>query len=157
MEGLILSLREGFQITFQDDFTSKFRRLDYYFDKESKMCCSSNVCYLLIKGQRIPKDRQLAIEQNISNINKYPERFVWLPKNTLVQEIELIDRFVLEKNCPQLGSSNFHDDIEKFKQLLYASGLRDDWLHFRDDAYMNLVRNWAHENDVKLDFESIFY
>lgn len=124
------------------------------FDKVSK---TTLVYYLPDSGKIdiILHDNSIAYFDNYED-EDIPTNAIFLPSKFEINEYEIMEDFVHTIKDDEVfeelrNALSGREAIANFKQQIKQLGIKDDWLAFRNNAFMDLAREWCNWN--KLDWE----
>ena len=136
------SPKEGLELVLEDYFEQGLRLIDVYFDRQEKCCLLVDANGLLDTEGHDHYLRQI--------IDENPGRYVRLPQSYPSRELQLMEEFVYEHDCPILSPSGFRNSISEFYDKVRKLGLESEWLNFRENYYLIKFRCWADRNDIDI-------
>ena len=83
-------------------------------------------------------------------------RYLELPTKFDINEYEIMERFCLSLEDPQLSELLYSKikgggAFRRFKDAIYQNGIEKDWFAYRDEAIKEMAIEWCNGNDLEFD------
>ena len=99
------------------------------------------------------EQENLSIAREIINET---DRYLELPTKFDINEYEIMERFCLSLEDPQMSELLFSKikgsgAFRRFKDAIYQNGIEDEWFAYRNEELKKIAIEWCQENNIEFD------